>query len=418
MLKRFHRSPLCKLAVVGLFCLLAPAGAAAAGPDDVAPASPTTDHAAGTSRAVTNPGGGLFVPDVPRIDDVICLTGCTRLRSGSPGGTIEISGRALDSVEAVSLKATRGRTKVRPDSIESGRILATIPAEAVTGKIRVIGAGGSKSDPSAATLTIGPAPRAQGKVRVADASSSPAKAFQYGSEKPTLRFIVAGSQATTTLRVDVIDARGTAVQSFFLEDVPTGSPQRTAWSGKIRGGGQAPDGAYRFVIRNADGTDAKLSRALKKRRARASARTTDPFGFRLYRYIFPLTGPHQFWGGIGNGRGHQGIDIGARCGTPIRAARAGTVYWNDYQAGGAGNYLVINTRGNGGKSQVYMHMVAPSRFKAGARIKTGQVIGRVGLTGRTSGCHLHFEQWSGPGWYQGGTYMDPLAALKRWDRYS
>jgi hypothetical protein len=34
------------------------------------------------------------------------------------------------------------------------------------------------------------------------------------------------------------------------------------------------------------------------------------------------------------------------------------------------------------------------------------------------GCHLHFEQWTSPGWYDGGRPIDPLPDLKRWDRTS
>lgn len=413
------------LAVLVLLLLPAAASASTAPADDAAgpvpapsvenPADAVTDATVETYRA--SGGGGLYVPNVPMIRDVICLTGCTKLRASSPGGTVEITGTDLNSVSAVSFRTAKSRTRVRPVTANSTRVVATVPEDAVTGTVILIGAGGSKSNASPVTLAIGPALR-PGKVRVTDASSTPSKAYQYGKKKPTLRFIVSGARPTASLRIDLVDARGTTVKSFFRE-VPTGSPQEIAWTGKVRGGKQAPNGSYRFVIRNADGSNASLSKRLKRRtRAHASASSPNPFRFRMYRYIFPVKGPHQYWGGIGDGRGHQGIDIGAACNTPIRAARAGTVYWNDYQAGGAGHYLVINTRGNGGKSQVYMHLPSRSKFKKGARVKTGQVIGRVGSTGRSSGCHLHFEQWSSPGWYQGGTFMNPLAALKHWDRYS
>ena len=98
-------------------------------------------------------------------------------------------------------------------------------------------------------------------------------------------------------------------------------------------------------------------------------------------------------------------------------ARAGTVYYNDYQAGGAGNYLVIDIKGSG-KSHVYMHMSEPSPLKVGTKVKTGQRVGTLGTTGRSSACHLHFEVWSAPGWYQGGSPIDPTTPLKRWDKYS
>jgi murein DD-endopeptidase MepM/ murein hydrolase activator NlpD len=42
----------------------------------------------------------------------------------------------------------------------------------------------------------------------------------------------------------------------------------------------------------------------------------------------------------------------------------------------------------------------------------------VGQTGDATACHLHFEEWSSPGWYSGGRPFDPLADLKSWDSYS
>ena len=49
---------------------------------------------------------------------------------------------------------------------------------------------------------------------------------------------------------------------------------------------------------------------------------------------------------------------------------------------------------------------------------TGQQIGVVGQTGDASACHLHFEIWGAPGWYEGGSPFDPLADLEKWDAYS
>jgi murein DD-endopeptidase MepM/ murein hydrolase activator NlpD len=51
-------------------------------------------------------------------------------------------------------------------------------------------------------------------------------------------------------------------------------------------------------------------------------------------------------------------------------------------------------------------------------VRTGQPIGFVGDTGDADGCHLHFEMWSGPGWYTGGSPFDPLPSLQAWDRVS
>jgi hypothetical protein len=54
----------------------------------------------------------------------------------------------------------------------------------------------------------------------------------------------------------------------------------------------------------------------------------------------------------------------------------------------------------------------------GDKVMTGQPIGFVGDTGRASECHLHFEEWTAPGWYDGGEAFDPLRFLKVWDGWS
>ena len=98
------------------------------------------------------------------------------------------------------------------------------------------------------------------------------------------------------------------------------------------------------------------------------------------------------------------------------AARAGTVRYAGYESS-AGYYVVIDGRGSG-RDMAYMHLMRPSRFATGQKVRTGQRIGEVGETGNAVGCHLHFEIWTAPGWYVGGSPIDPLPSLERWDAYS
>jgi murein DD-endopeptidase MepM/ murein hydrolase activator NlpD len=130
---------------------------------------------------------------------------------------------------------------------------------------------------------------------------------------------------------------------------------------------------------------------------------------------FPIKGKHSYGDGIGAGRGHQGQDLMAKCGKPVVAAQPGRVKFTDYQASGAGHYVVIDGKG-ALEDTVYMHLKKPAKVRKRQAISPGDLIGRVGTTGRSSACHLHFEMWDGPGWYDGGSPIDPKPFLRALDR--
>jgi murein DD-endopeptidase MepM/ murein hydrolase activator NlpD len=130
--------------------------------------------------------------------------------------------------------------------------------------------------------------------------------------------------------------------------------------------------------------------------------------------VFPLPGPHTYGDGFGAGRSHEGQDLLAKCGKPVVSAYSGRVQTRDYQSA-AGNYVVIDAAGKL-LDTAYMHLAQPSKLRKRERVEAGDLIGRVGDTGDASTCHLHFEMWSQPGWYEGGSAIDPEPYLRRWDR--
>jgi murein DD-endopeptidase MepM/ murein hydrolase activator NlpD len=131
------------------------------------------------------------------------------------------------------------------------------------------------------------------------------------------------------------------------------------------------------------------------------------------RQVYPIRGPHQYWDGFGAGRGHEGVDVGSRCGTPLVAAEAGRVRFVKYHAR-AGNYLVIDAK-DSVFDLAYMHLAEPATVKPGQSVAAGQPVGLVGDTGNASGCHLHFELWEGA-YSGGGSPIDPMPYLLSLDR--
>lgn len=102
---------------------------------------------------------------------------------------------------------------------------------------------------------------------------------------------------------------------------------------------------------------------------------TSPFGMR----VSPISGTWKF---------HRGIDMAAPAGTSIAACKAGKVkaaIKNDYTYG---NYIIIEHEG--GMTSTYAHM-SKMLVQKGDTVRKGQTIGKVGVTGLTTGPHLHFE---------------------------
>lgn len=119
---------------------------------------------------------------------------------------------------------------------------------------------------------------------------------------------------------------------------------------------------------------------------------TSPFGMRTD----PISGDSRF---------HSGTDFGADCGSPIRATRAGRVTERYYQSSYGNRMLIDHGLVNGDYiTSAYNHA---SRYivSVGERVSQGQVIGYIGTTGRSTGCHLHFMI------YENGDLANPMRFL-------
>lgn len=120
-----------------------------------------------------------------------------------------------------------------------------------------------------------------------------------------------------------------------------------------------------------------------------AGRVSSPFGMRLH----PVS---HVW------RLHTGVDLAAGCGTPVVASTRGRVTASG-PAGGYGNRVVVDHGVVAGHRLMttYNHLSARS-VGVGRTVARGTVVGRVGSTGTSTGCHLHWEVM------RDGSYVDPL----------
>lgn len=128
----------------------------------------------------------------------------------------------------------------------------------------------------------------------------------------------------------------------------------------------------------------------------------------LKGFIMPTTGRigsafgprvHPIFGTV---RQHTGVDIGASSGNPIWASKDGRVIFAGWK-GGYGNTVVM-VHGDGTVTTLYAHM-SVIQASVGDMVDQGEVVGKIGSTGFSTGPHLHFEV------RVNGTPKDPVAFL-------
>ena len=383
----------------------------------------------GAALAADSSTGGTDYTPVPVITGVKCVSLCSGKTRVQAGGTVRVDGRSLRGVRSVTFHGSdqtkRDNVKVRVTSEETRSFRVKVPLSAASGPISVWKSDTVGSDPSgpivvlppppperSADLTPSTGPRDPGAPRL-ETGISTIKAFFAGTK---VRFSYrVNDDEPVPVEIELVHAEdGVVVKRWKPGAVEPNVIHTIRWNGRTAPGLKAGAGRYVFRV-TASSSDGALAR---------SSQTTDTRrdAFDFYGHIFPIRGKHNYgqagarFGAGRSGHSHQGQDMFASCGTKLVAARAGRVQFNQYHAS-AGYYVVID----GYKSNydyVYMHMRERSPFRPGDRVKTGQMIGRVGDTGNSQGCHLHFEMWSAPGWYDGGNPFDPYRFLKIWDGWS
>ena len=285
-------------------------------------------------------------------------------------------------------RTRRDDVSTRPRHRSAGHLEADVPSRARSGPIRIVDKLGRKTTTKRAVRVVVAPP-----IDVA-----PGASYYFGGQRrPTFRF---RALRVGPARVEVVRQGDKSLLASILETVSVGQ-NSVSWDGLVAGR-PAPSGAYLFRVAGAVGQAAGIAQP-----------------FALFDHLFPIRGKHNLGytraNQFGGRRGHQGTDMFARCGTRIAAARAGKVQYAGYHSR-AGNYVVIDGAATG-NDYVYMHLRRPPLVSTGQQVFTGQKLGEVGDTGRASGCHLHFELWAAPGWYEGGRPFDALPSLKAWETY-
>jgi murein DD-endopeptidase MepM/ murein hydrolase activator NlpD len=132
----------------------------------------------------------------------------------------------------------------------------------------------------------------------------------------------------------------------------------------------------------------------------AVGEVTQEFGRTRYRFE-----PARTYRGVFYAHFHDGIDIGGEMYSPVVAAAAGRVVWAGHLPDGAMVVLIAHT---GSLVSLYAHLdddISPPPVAAGDQVQEGQIIGAIGMSGTTTGPHLHFTVW------RDGELIDPMSLI-------
>ena len=272
-----------------------------------------------------------------------------RARCG-PGSILRVRGKTLSRTDQVVFMGVDGEAdNVAATPVEAPQDLGR-RARAVRRRGRAGRGRGSRR------RALGPVGRRRSRSRRRRSGAAPtvefavrAPRFYLGSAQPAALTYVVHGAAPVDVAVELVRAAdGVVIAHWDAPQVAPETPQVVTWDGAQRRRGAAARGPLPLP-----GHRGRRARDGWRRRA-ASRRPTRP------RSSSPTTGsrssaPYRFGSGVagfGGGRGHQGNDVFAKCGTPLVAAQGGRVEYAGYH-GRAGNYLVIDTPDG---DHAYMHL--------------------------------------------------------------
>lgn len=119
---------------------------------------------------------------------------------------------------------------------------------------------------------------------------------------------------------------------------------------------------------------------------------TSPFGLRYHPVL-------HVW------KLHDGVDIGAPCGSPVRSVWGGTVVSVEHNIAWGNRVVIDHGRVNGHSVRTSYNHMSGFTVRPGQIVSAGGLVGNVGSTGYSTGCHLHLQLWLD------GRIVDPLSVV-------
>ena len=236
----------------------------------------------------------------------------------------------------------------------------------------------------------------------------------YGVEERAVAVTVRSSLWSAATRVGFSPSQIMGLATIFEYDVDFNTElqagarfrlvldQLTADDGSVRVGdiraAILENGGKEYVALRHRASDGTLSWYDAKGAARKKAFLRSPLEFSRVTSGFTLGRYHPI---LHRMRAHTGVDLAAPSGTPVRAVADGVVSSAGW-SGGHGNHIEV--KHEGGYTTGFSHL-SKMNVKRGDRVRQGEIIGRVGSTGLSTGPHLHYE------FQVNGVHRDPLKAI-------